>query len=95
MEAREDLELLVVVELVAHGGQLGAEGVQNSRLAQHQLVAVQADHGSTSDRDYNDMIFLFEGVSNTPSKVPEPTSLALLLGGLGLLGATLGKSRRR
>jgi hypothetical protein len=50
--------------------------------------------GSSSDRDYNDMIFLFEGVSNKPDKIPEPASLALLLGGLGLLGASLGKSRR-
>ncbi|WP_417071340.1 DUF4114 domain-containing protein [Niveibacterium terrae] len=51
--------------------------------------------GSSSDRDYNDMIFLFEGVSNKPDKIPEPAGLALLLGGLGLLGATRVKSRRR
>jgi hypothetical protein len=40
--------------------------------------------GSKSDRDYNDMVFLFEGVST--QAVPEPATLALLLGGLGLLG---------
>lgn len=45
--------------------------------------------GSTSDRDYNDMVFIFEGVTN---KVPEPGNLALLLGGLGLLGITLKRS---
>jgi len=47
-------------------------------------------NGSRSDRDYNDMVFLFEGVSSS-QPVPEPASLALLLGGLGALGF----SRRR
>lgn len=38
--------------------------------------------GSTSDRDYNDMIFLFQGV-RAENVVPEPATLGLLAAALG------------
>lgn len=40
------------------------------------------DLPNAGDRDYNDTSFVFTGVTT----VPEPENLALLLGGLGLLG---------
>jgi hypothetical protein len=43
------------------------------------------------DRDYNDHMFSFLGVT---SPVPEPTSIALLLAGLGVLGFLLSRMRR-
>jgi len=48
--------------------------------------------GSKSDRDYNDMVFLFEGVSTQAT--PEPATLALLLGALGALGFSRRRSKR-
>ena len=37
------------------------------------------------DRDYNDTEFVFTNIATTPA-VPEPANMALLAGGLGLLG---------
>lgn len=48
--------------------------------------------GSTSDKDYNDMVFLFQGVATTP--VPEPETIALMLPGLGLLAVAARRRRR-
>lgn len=48
--------------------------------------------GSISDRDYNDMVFLFKGVSTTP--VPEPEVAALMLSGLGLMAVVTRRRRR-
>lgn len=50
-------------------------------------------HGSSSDRDYNDMVFLFKGVSTSP--VPEPESLALLVPGLALVAMAARRRRQR
>lgn len=49
--------------------------------------------GSTSDRDYNDMVFLFQGVSVTP--VPEPETYAMMLSGVALLGLAARRRRQR
>ena len=46
------------------------------------------------DRDYNDHMFSFIGVT-TVSAVPEPSSLMLTLAGLGVLGFLLSRTRRR
>ena len=47
-------------------------------------------HGSTSDRDYNDMVYLFQGVST----VPEGETSGMLLIGAGLMLAIAIKRRR-
>lgn len=48
--------------------------------------------GSTSDRDYNDLVFRFQGVSVT-SPIPEPSSALLLLPGLAWMVAMLRRRR--
>ncbi|WP_374402734.1 PEP-CTERM sorting domain-containing protein [Niveibacterium sp.] len=43
--------------------------------------------GTRSDRDFNDMVFIFEGVAvEHPNPVPAPSTAALLALGLGLMG---------
>ena len=46
--------------------------------------------GTTSDKDFNDMVFLFEGVS----AVPEPETYLLMLTGLGVVVAGARKRRK-
>ena len=43
------------------------------------------DLGGGGDHDYNDTEFVFTNIATTPA-VPEPANMALLAGGLGLLG---------
>lgn len=50
-------------------------------------------NGSKSDRDFNDMVFVFEGVA-TENPVPTPSTAALLALGLGLMGMSLRKHKR-
>lgn len=47
--------------------------------------------GTTSDRDYNDMVFLFKGVS---APVPEAETSLMLLSGLGLMAGVIARRRR-
>lgn len=46
--------------------------------------------GTTSDKDYNDMVFLFQGVS----AVPEPETYLLMLTGIGAIVAGARKRRK-
>lgn len=48
------------------------------------------------DRDYDDIVFLVSNVSATPmTPVPEPETYAMLLAGLGLIGAVAQRRSRR
>lgn len=51
--------------------------------------------GTNSDRDYNDMVFLFKGVSAPLPPVPEADETLMMLSGLGLLAGAVARRRRR
>lgn len=51
--------------------------------------------GSNSDRDYNDMVFLFKGVSAPIPVVPEADETLMMLSGLGLMAGAVARRRRR
>ena len=76
-----------------------ADGQIHTRLLQQQvglnsyLVGFEdtwLGNGTTSDKDFNDMVFLFEGVS----AVPEPETYLLMLTGLGVVVAGARKRRK-
>lgn len=76
-----------------------ADGKIHTRLLQQQvgknsyLVGFEDSwlgRGTTSDKDFNDMVFLFEGVS----AVPEPETYLLMLTGLGVVVAGARKRRK-
>ena len=56
------------------------------------LVGFEDLYGG-GDRDYDDIVFLVSNVSATP--VPEPGTYAMLLAGLGLIGAVAQRRSRR
>jgi hypothetical protein len=58
------------------------------------LVGFEDLDASVSDWDYDDLVFLVSNVSNTPS-VPEPETYAMMLAGIGLLGAVARRRRAR
>ena len=49
--------------------------------------------GTNSDRDFNDLVFRFQGVTTT-SPIPEPTTALLLLPGLALVAGLIKRRRR-
>ena len=74
-------------------GQIHAQLLQQQVGLNSYLVGFEdtwLGNGTTSDKDFNDMVFLFEGVS----AVPEPETYLLMLTGLGVVVAGARKRRK-